>query len=108
MSRSRILKLRPLLHVAKAGFSGLEAVGIALEDQDTVSELLHVPPNARESKLNAIGWSNFSAKKCLIFFTALEGPGEIAGISRLHLHFSVHIFTLPYTSFNAHAARNLQ
>lgn len=33
--------------------------------------------------------------------TALEGPGEIAGISRLHPQVSVHIFTLP--SFNAHA-----
>lgn len=33
--------------------------------------------------------------------TALEGAAEIAGISRLHPRFSVHVFTLP--SYNAHA-----
>lgn len=63
---------------------------------------LGVPPNARKARMDAIGWSEFSATKVPTFsLTALEGRGEIAGISRLHPQSSVHIFTLP--SFNAHA-----
>lgn len=40
MSKSRTKKLSPLLHVSEAGFSGRQAVGIALGDKYTVRELL--------------------------------------------------------------------
>lgn len=100
--KSRTKKLSPLLHAAEAGFSRRQAVGIALGDKDTVSELFECAAECAQSRLDAIGWSEFSATKVPTFFlTALEGRGEIAGISRLHPQFSVHIFTLP--SFNAHA-----
>lgn len=47
--KSRSKKLSPLLRAAEAGFSRRQAVGIALGDKDTVSELLQVPPNARKA-----------------------------------------------------------
>lgn len=47
--KSSSKKLSPLLHAAEAGFSLRQAVGIALGDGDTVSELLRVPPNARKA-----------------------------------------------------------
>lgn len=47
--KSKTKRLSPLLHVAEAGFSRRQVVGIALGDEDTVSELLRVPPNARKA-----------------------------------------------------------
>lgn len=84
--KSRTKKLSTSSARCGSRFSRRQAVGIALGDKDTVSELLDCAAECAQSRLDAIGWSEFSATKVPTFsLTALEGRGEIAGISRLHL-----------------------